>query len=223
MRGALFISAILKYLLGVILIGLLLFLPAGSFGFLNGWLLLGILFVPMFFAGLIMLVKNPELLKRRLNAKEETKNQSAIVKLSGLMFLLGFVVAALNYRFSWYMLPKGVSIAASVVFLVGYALYAVVLKQNTYLSRTIEIQEHQKVIDRGLYGVVRHPMYTATILMFLSVPLVLGSLISFAIFLCYPILIIVRLKDEERLLEKELDGYSAYKSKVRYRLIPFIW
>ncbi|MBQ3057809.1 MAG: isoprenylcysteine carboxylmethyltransferase family protein [Clostridia bacterium] len=219
----LFISAITKFILGVALVGLLIFLPAGSLSFFNGWWLLGILFIPMFLAGIVMMLKNPDLLKSRLNAKEKRQEQSLVVKLSGLMFVAGFIVAGLNFRFNLYTLPKGVSIGAAVVFLVAYILYAEVLRENTYLSRTIEVQENQKVIDTGLYGIVRHPMYSVTLLLFLSMPLVLGSIYSFVIFLTYPFIIAKRIKDEEKFLEKELDGYVQYKQKVKYRLIPFIW
>ena len=219
----LFISAITKFILGVALVGLLIFLPAGSLSFFNGWWLLGILFIPMFLAGIVMMLKNPDLLKSRLNAKEKRQEQSLVVKLSGLMFVAGFIVAGLNFRFNLYTLPKGVSIGAAVVFLVAYILYAEVLRENTYLSRTIEVQENQKVIDTGLYGIVRHPMYSVTLLLFLSMPLVLGSVYSFVIFLAYPFIIAKRIKDEEKFLEKELDGYVQYKQKVKYRLIPFIW
>lgn len=219
----LFISAITKFLSGVVLVGLLIFLPAGSLTFFNGWLLMGILFIPMFFAGIVMMFKNPDLLKSRLNAKESRKEQSLVVKLSGLMFLVGFIVAGLGFRFNWYTLPKGVVIGAAVVFLAAYILYAEVLRENTYLSRTIEVQKNQKVIDTGLYGIVRHPMYSVTLLLFLSMPLVLGSVYSFLIFLAYPFIIVKRIKDEEKFLENELDGYCQYKKKVKYRLIPFIW
>lgn len=219
----LFIEAITKFLLGVILVGLLIFLPAGTISYVNGWIFMGILFVPMFFAGLVMMAKNPNLLRSRLNAKEKQKNQSLVVKLSGLMFLLGFIVAGLNYRFGWYVLSLRTSIIAAVVFLFAYILYAEVLRENAYLSRTIEVQENQKVIDTGLYGVVRHPMYSATILLFLSMPIVLGSIYSFIIFLAYPIIIAMRIKGEEEFLEKELEGYKEYKNKVKYRMIPFIW
>ncbi len=219
----LFISAITKFILGAALVGLLIFLPAGNLSFFNGWLLMGILFIPMFFAGIVMMLKNPDLLKSRLNAKEKRGEQSLVVKLSGLMFLVGFVVAGLGFRFNLYTLPKGVSIGAAVAFLVAYILYAEVLRENTYLSRTIEIQENQKVIDTGLYGIVRHPMYSVTLLLFLSMPLVLGSIYSFLVFLAYPFIIAKRIKDEEKFLEKELDGYREYKQKVKYRLIPFIW
>jgi len=219
----LFISAITKFLLGVALVGLLIFLAAGSLSFFGGWLLLGILFIPMFFAGIVMMLKNPDLLKSRLNAKEKRQEQSLVVKLSGLMFVAGFIIAGLGFRFNLYTLPKGVSVGAAVVFLVAYILYAEVLRENTYLSRTIEVQENQKVIDTGLYGIVRHPMYSVTLLLFLSMPLVLGSIYSFLIFLGYPFIIAKRIKDEEKFLEKELDGYIQYKQKVKYRLIPFIW
>ena len=219
----LFVSAITKFLLGVALVGLLIFLPAGSLSFWSGWLLMGILFIPMFFAGIIMMFKNPDLLKSRLSAKENRKEQSLVVKLSGLMFVLGFIVAGLSFRFDWYILPKGVVIGAAVVFLVAYILYAEVLRENTYLSRTIEVKENQKVIDTGMYGIVRHPMYSVTLLLFLSMPLVLGSVYSFLIFLAYPFIIAKRIKDEEEFLEKELGWYAQYKQKVKYRLIPFVW
>ena len=223
MTVKLFTQAMIKFLLGVVLVGLLIFLPAGSFAYLNGWLLIGILFVPMFLAGIVMMFKNPELLKKRLNAKEKQKEQSLVVKLSGLMFLLGFIVAGLGFRFGWYTLPKGAVIAAVVVFLAAYLLYAEVLRENTYLSRTIEVQENQTVIDTGLYSIVRHPMYSVTLFLFLSMPLVLGSVYSFLIFLAYPFVIAKRIKNEEEFLEKELNGYRAYQQKVKYRLIPFIW
>ena len=223
MRTSLFLNAIAKYFLGLILVGLLLFVPAGTIHFFNGWLFMGILFVPMFFAGIIMLWKNPSLLEKRLQAKEKEKDQGLVIKLSGLMFLLGFIVAGLNFRFCLYMLPTYASIAAAVVFLVAYLLYAEVLRENTYLSRTIKVQENQKVIDTGLYGIVRHPMYSVTLLLFLSMPLVLGSLYAFMIFLAYPFIIAKRIKGEEAFLEKELEGYKEYKEKVRFRLIPFVW
>lgn len=219
----LFVQAIAKFLLGVVLVGLLVFLPAGSMSFVGGWIFMGILFVPMFIAGVVMMFKNPYLLEKRLDAKEKEAEQSLVVKLSGLMFLAGFVVAGLNYRFGWHTLPKVVTIGAAVVFMIAYALYAEVLRENTYLSRTIEVQEDQKVIDTGLYGIVRHPMYSVTLLLFLSMPLVLGSVYSFVIFLVYPFIIAKRIKNEEELLERELKGYKEYKQKVKYRLIPFIW
>ena len=218
-----FIQAIAKFLLGVVLVGVLLFLPAGTFSFFNGWLFMSILFIPMFLAGIVMMFKNPTLLKSRLDAKEKQKEQSLVIKLSGLMFLAGFIVAGLGVRFDWYILPTPVVIVATVLFLIAYLIYAEVLRENTYLSRTIEVQENQKVIDTGLYGIVRHPMYSATLLLFLSMPIVLGSVYSFLIFLAYPFIIAKRIKAEEEFLEKELSGYSEYKKKVKYRLIPFIW
>ncbi len=223
MTGKLFAQAITKFLCGVILVGVLIFLPAGTFSFPNGWLFMGILFVPMFVAGIVMLFINPQLLEKRLDAKEKQKEQSTVVKLSGLMFLAGFMVAGLGVRFDWYMLPQGVVIGAAVLFLVAYLLYAEVLRENTYLSRTIEVQENQKVIDTGLYGIVRHPMYSTTLLLFLAMPLVLGSIYSFIIFMAYPFIISRRIRYEEELLDRELSGYREYKEKVKYRLIPFIW
>ena len=223
MTTKLFISAILKFSLGVVLVGLLIFLPAGTFQYFNGWLFMGILFIPMFLAGLVMMAKNPKLLESRLDAKEKEAEQSLVVKLSGLMFLAGFIVAGLGVRFGWYTLPKFVVIASAIIFLIAYILYAEVLRENTYLSRTIEVQEGQTVIDTGLYGIVRHPMYSVTLLLFLSMPLVLGSVYSFIIFSMYPFIIAKRIKHEEEFLEKELDGYKEYKQKVKYRLIPFIW
>lgn len=219
----LFFQAITKFLLGISIIGLLIFLPAGSFNYFNGWLFMGILFVPITIAGIVMMYKNPELLEKRLNSKETEKDQNLVVKLSGLMFLAGFIVAGLGFRLDWYRLPTPASIGASVVFLIAYILYAEVMRENTYLSRTIQVEENQKVIDTGLYGIVRHPMYSATLLLFLAMPLVLGSVFSFIIFLAYPFIIAKRIKGEEELLEKELEGYSEYKHKVKYRLIPFIW
>ena len=218
-----FFQAITKFVLGIVLVALLIFLPAGTLSFFNGWLFMGVLFVPMFSAGIVMMFKNPELLKKRLDAKEEQKEQSLVVQFSGLMFLIGFIIAGLGVRFGWYILPKGVVIASAVIFLFAYVLYAEVLRENTYLSRTIEVQENQKVIDTGLYGIVRHPMYSVTLLLFLSMPLILGSIYSFMIFLAYPFIIAKRIKGEEEFLERELVGYLEYKQKVKYRLIPFIW
>ena len=219
----LFIQAITKYILGVFVIGLLIFLPAGTISFLNGWIFMGLLFVPMFFAGIILMVKNPDLLRKRLNAKEKLDEQGIVIKLSGLMFVVGFVIAGLGYRFHWFMLPTSITVVAVVVFLCSYALYAEVLRENTYLSRTIEVQDNQKVIDTGLYGIVRHPMYSVTLLLFLSMPLVLGSVFAFIIFFAYPFIIAKRIKSEEQFLEKELAGYSEYKKKVKYRMVPYIW
>ena len=223
MNKRLFISAILKFLLGVVLVGALIFLPAGTFNYLGGWLLMGILFIPMFAAGIVMMIKNPALLKSRLNAKEKDREQDLVVKLSGLMCIGGFIVAGLGVRFGWYSLPLPVTIVGTCLFIVAYILYAEVLRENTYLSRTIEVQENQRVVDTGLYGIVRHPMYAVTLLLFLSMPLVLGSLYSLLIFLVYPFIIAKRIKNEEKFLEENLEGYKDYKSKVRYRLIPFIW
>ena len=223
MTMKLFLSAITKFLSGVALVGMLIFLPAGSFSYFNGWLLMGILFVPILVAGIVMMFKNPNLLKSRLNAKEKQQEQNIVIKASGLMFLSGFTIAGLGFRFHWYALPMGVVAGAAVVFLVAYILYAEVLRENTYLSRTIEVQEHQKVIDTGLYGIVRHPMYSVTLLLFLSMPIVLGSVYAFLIFLTYPFIIAKRIKHEEKFLEEELDGYREYKQKVKFRLIPFVW
>ena len=223
MTTKLFLQAITKFLVGVVLVGLLIFLPAGTILYLNGWLFMGILFIPMFCAGIVMMLINPELLKKRLNAKEKQEEQTIVVKLSGLMFLLGFAVAGLGVRFQWYMLPNEVVLVSAAVFLLAYILYAEVLRENTYLSRTIEVQNNQKVIDTGVYGIVRHPMYSATLLLFLSMPLVLGSIYSFIIFLAYPLIIAKRIKGEEEFLERELVGYREYKKKVKYRLIPFVW
>ena len=219
----LFLQAITKFILGVVMVGLLIFLPAGTFSYFNGWLFMGILFIPMFFAGIVMMFTNPDLLKKRLNAKEKQEEQSIVIKLSGCMFLIGFMIAGFGVRFDWYMLSRKVTMVSAVVFLLAYILYAEVLRENTYLSRTIEVQENQKVIDTGLYGIVRHPMYSVTLLLFLSMPLVLGSIYSFLVFLAYPFIIAKRIEGEEKFLERELAGYYEYKQKVKYRLLPFIW
>ena len=223
MTAKLFTQALLKFLCGVVLVGVLVFLPAGTPAFCNGWLLMGLLFIPMFLAGIVMMVKNPDLLRKRLDAKEKQRDQSLVVKLSGLMFLIGFIVAGLDARFAWSRLPLWVVITAAAVILAAYILYAEVLRENAYLSRTIEVQENQTVIDTGLYGIVRHPMYSATLLLFLSMPLILGSIYALLVFLAYPLIIAKRIKGEEAFLEKELAGYREYKQKVPYRLIPFIW
>ncbi len=223
MTAKLFFEALFKFLLGVVLVGILIFLPAGTVFFFQGWLLMSVLFLPMLLAGIVMMIRSPDLLRKRLDAKEKQKEQGIVIKMSGLMLLAGFILAGLNYRFSWYTLPKEVSIGASVVFLIAYALWAEVLRENAYLSRTIEVQEGQRVVDTGLYGVVRHPMYAASLLLFLSMPLVLGSLYSLAVFLTYPMIIAVRIRHEEAFLEKELEGYAAYRKRVKYRLIPRIW
>ena len=223
MDKGLFIQAITKFLGGLILVGLLLFLPAGSLHYWQAWLLMGILFVPMFCAGLVMMAKNQDLLRKRLNAKEEEKEQQTVVKLSGLLFIAAFIVAGLNWRFGWCVLPDWAVWISAGVFLVCYLLYAEVLRENTYLSRTIEVQEDQKVIDTGLYGIVRHPMYMATTVLFLTMPLVLASPISFFIMLGYLPVIVKRIRNEEKVLEEGLEGYSEYKKKVKYRIIPLIW
>lgn len=223
MDKGLFIQAITKFLGGLILVGLLLFLPAGSLYYWQAWLLMGILFVPMFCAGLVMMAKNQDLLRKRLNAKEEEKEQQTVVKLSGLLFIAAFIVAGLNWRFGWCVLPDWAVWISAGVFLVCYLLYAEVLRENTYLSRTIEVQEDQKVIDTGLYGIVRHPMYMATTVLFLTMPLVLASPISFFIMLGYLPVIAKRIRNEEKVLEEGLEGYSEYKKKVKYRIIPLIW
>ena len=223
MTAKLFLQAIAKVTVGLVLVGLLLFLPAGSFAYWNAWLFLGILFIPMIIAGFVLMARNPELLKKRLNAKEEQKEQKLVVALSGVMFLLAFIVAGLNFRFQWVIQPVWVSIAGAVVFLLAYVMYAEVLRENTYLSRTVEVQEGQQVISTGLYGVVRHPMYSATLFLFLSMGIVLGSPISFIILLCYIPIIAIRMKNEEKVLSEGLPGYTEYIQKVRYRVIPYIW
>ena len=223
MNKKLFASGIVKFLSGIVIVGLPLFLSAGSFDYWNAWLFMGILFIPMFIAGLILMKKNPYLLEKRLNAKEEQSEQKTVIALSGIMFLVGFVVAGLDYRFQWIKLPEWVVTVGAVVFLTAYGLYAEVLRENTYLSRTVEVQENQEVIDTGLYGIVRHPMYAVTVILFLSMPIVLGSVISFMVFLAYPFIIAGRIKNEEKVLEEGLAGYKEYKQKVKYRLVPFIW
>ncbi len=222
-KNHLFIQAISKFLLGVVIIGALLFLSAGSLRYWQGWLLMGILFIPMFCAGLVMVVKNPELLRKRLNAREGEKEQKTVVRFSGLLFFAAFVIAGLNWRFGWCVLPDWAVWVSAGLFLVCYLLYAEVLRENTYLSRTIEVQENQKVIDTGLYGIVRHPMYMATTVLFLAKPLVLASPFSFLIMLLYIPLIAKRIKNEEKVLEEGLAGYKEYKQKVKYKVIPFIW
>ena len=223
MDKGLLTQALAKFFLGVIVMGFLIFLPAGSFRFWQGWLLMGILFVPMFAAGLVMMGKNPELLRKRLNAKEKEAEQRTVVKLSGLLFILAFVVAGLNWRFGWWILPNWAVWVAAGLFLGAYLLYAEVLRENTYLSRTIEVQENQKVIDTGLYGIVRHPMYMATTILFLTMPLVLASPLSFIIMSGYIPVIAKRIKNEEKVLEEGLEGYAKYKKKVKYRLLPMVW
>ena len=219
----LLIEALTKYICGFLLVGLLIFLPAGTFCYTYGWLFMGLLFVPMLIAGFVMLYKSPAFLKKRLDTKEKQQTQKGVVAVSGLMFIVGFVVAGLDFRFGWSAMPAWVVITASVLFLVAYALYAEVMGENAYLSRTIKVEEGQTVVDTGLYGVVRHPMYAVTILLFLMIPLILGSWYALIVFAFYPAIIIMRLKDEEDLLTRELPGYAAYKQKVKYRIIPFVW
>ena len=216
-------EALAKFFGGLILVGLMIFLPAGTLDYPGGWLLMGLLFGPMLIAGFVMLFKSPEFLAKRLDAKEKQKSQQGIVGLSGLMFVAGFVLAGLDCRFGWSRMPGAVTVAASVLFLLAYGLYAEVMRENAWLSRTVKVEEGQKVVDTGLYGIVRHPMYMATIFLFLMIPLILGSWISLAVFCCYPAIIILRLKDEEKLLERELPGYAEYMKKVKYRILPFIW
>lgn len=219
----LLLNALIKYMLGVLLVGFLIFLPAGTLNFFGGIIFMVVLFVPIFILGVILFIKSPELLKKRLDGKETEKTQKGVVGFSALVFLVGFIVAGMDFRFGWSNLSKTVCIIAAIIFLLSYFLYAEVMRENAYLSRKIEVAENQKVINTGLYGIVRHPMYFATVLMFLMIPLILGSLISFIIFLAYPFIIAVRIKDEEKMLEENLSGYKEYKLKVKYRLIPFIW
>lgn len=223
MTFTLCLSALLKFLLGVVLVAALLFIPAGTLNYPNAILLMVILFVPMFLAGLVLMVKNPDLLRRRLKVKEEQGEQRKIIAATGFMFVVGFILAGLDFRLDWLPLPQIISKVSAILFLLAYALYTEVLRENTYLSRTVMVEEEQKVINTGLYGLIRHPMYSATIILFLTMPLVLGSLIAFLVFLPYPIMIIKRLKNEEQVLSKELTGYTEYQKKVRYRLIPYIW
>ena len=223
MDTKLFFQALSKFLIGLIIICILLFIPAGTLDYPNGWLFIALLFIPMFFAGIIMLFKSPDLLRRRLNAKESEDEQKTVILVSGIIFLLAFILAGLNFRFGWFKLPSLVIIIASVIFLLAYIMYAEVLRENEYLSRTVEVSENQKVVDSGLYGLVRHPMYTSTIFLFLSMPLVLDSIFSFIVMLVYPIIIIFRIRNEEKVLENELIGYKEYKEKVKYKLIPYLW
>lgn len=219
----LLVEALTKFFCGLVLVGLLIFLPAGTIYYTYGWLLIGLLFGPMLIAGFVMLHKSPEFLKKRLDAKEKQGTQKGVVAFSGLMFIIGFLVAGLDFRFGWSTMPTWVVVTASVLFLIAYALYAQVMRQNAYLSRTIKVEAGQTVVDTGMYGVVRHPMYAVTILLFLMIPLVLGSWFALIAFVFYPAIIIVRLKDEEELLTRELPGYAEYKQKVKYRIIPFVW
>lgn len=223
MDKKLFIQAIVKYLLGIILFSILLFVPAGTVYYWNAWLLIGSLFIPMFIVGIVLAIKNPELLRKRLNAKEKEAKQKSVILFGALMFVSGLLVAGLDYRYQCLVLPRWLVLTSTALFLFAYLLYTEVLRENTYLSRTIEVQENHKVVDTGLYGIVRHPMYTSTILLFLSMPLMLGSFFSFVIFMIYPVVIVKRIRNEEEVLEKSLEGYSEYKRRIKYRLIPFIW
>lgn len=223
MTKELFLQAIIKFISGIILMGLLLFVPAGTIHYPNGWILMAILFIPMFIAGIIMMIYNPELLKKRLNAKEEQNDQKTVIALSGIMFLAAFITAGFNYRFNWMHFPKWVVYLGIVLFLASYAMFGEVLRENTYLSRTVEVQENQKVVDTGLYGIIRHPMYSATLILFLSMGLVLDSPISFLILLTYIPIIAKRIENEEKVLEEGLEGYKEYKQKVKYKVIPLIW
>lgn len=223
MTTKLFVQALTKFIAGLLLVGLLLFLPAGTFYFWQAWLFIGILFMPMFFAGIVLMIRQPELLRKRLDAKEKQGEQKWVVALSGLMFIAVFVVAGLSRRFGWYMLPDGAVYVATIIFLAAYAMYAEVMRENVWLSRTVEVQENQQVVSTGLYGIVRHPMYAATLLLFLSMPLVLASPWSFVIMLIYIPIIALRIRNEEQVLERELKGYTEYKQRVRYKVIPFIW
>lgn len=223
MNGKLMKDAGLKLGLGMVLLAVLVFLPAGTFRFWNGWLLMAVLFLPMLVLGIYLLLKRPALLEQRLKSKETQREQNLVVKLSGLMFLIGFVLAGMDFRFGWTDLPDWISYIAAILFLLSYLLYAEVLRENPWLSRTVEVQEEQTVVSTGLYGIVRHPMYSATLLLFLSMPLILGSLLSFLVFLAYPVIIAKRIRNEEALLETELMGYDTYRKNVRWRLIPFIW
>ena len=216
-------EAIIKFASGVILIGLLLFLPAGTIRWKNGWLLMGVLFIPMFLAGMVMLYKAPDLLQSRLKAKESQKEQKDVIRYSGLLFLATFILAGLNYRFSWIPLPNWIVRSAVVVFLAAYCLFGEVLRENRYLSRTIQVQEGQTIVDTGVYGIVRHPMYFATVFLFLSMPLILGSVLSFILMLLYIPIIMKRIRNEEEILARELTGYDDYRKKVKYRLLPLIW
>lgn len=216
-------NALAKFTCGLVMVALLIFLPAGTVNFAKGWLFMGLLFVPMLIAGFVMLFKSPEFLAKRLDVKEKQSTQKGVIAVSGLMFIAGFVVAGLDYQFGWSQMPAPVTVIASVLFLIAYALYAEVMRENAYLSRTIKVEEGQTVVDTGLYGIVRHPMYMASILLFLMMPIVLGSWYALIVFAVYPAVIVVRLKDEEELLTRELSGYAEYKKKVKYRIIPFIW
>lgn len=219
----LFVQGITKFLLGIILVGVLLFVPAGTLDYINAWLLMGLLFIPMFIVGILLMIINPDLLKRRLDAKEQEQEQKEVIVLSGLMFITGFIIAGLNYKYNWITLSNTTVVIASILFVISYLLYGEILRENSYLLRTIKVEKDQKVVDTGFYGIIRHPMYAVTIPLFLSMPIILNSPISFIIFLIYPFIIIKRINNEEKVLEKDLKGYKEYQKKVKYKLIPFIW
>ena len=223
MTFKLFIQGLIKFIIGIILVGLLIFIPAGSINFTKGWLFMGLLFIPMFIVGIILMIFNPKLLERRLNAKEKENDQKIVLLLSGIVFILGFIICGLNYRFNWLRMPYRLTYIFSIMFLIFYFLYCEILRENPFLNRTIEVRKDDKVIDTGFYAVVRHPMYSITLMLFLLIPLVLGSIHAFFIFLLFPIIFIKRIINEEKVLEKDLKGYIEYKKKVKYRLIPFIW
>ena len=223
MDSDLILQAFKKFILGLLLVGALLFIPAGTLNYPNGWLFISLLFIPMFIVGIILIFKDPDLLKKRLNAKEEESEQKLVLLVSGLMFISAFIIAGLNFRFNWSELPQIIVIISYIVFLIAYIMYGEVLRENKYLARTVGVQDNQKVIDSGLYGIVRHPMYTSTILLFLTIPLILGSIYSFVICLIYPVILSFRIRNEEKVLEKELKGYKEYKQKVKYKILPFIW
>lgn len=222
-KGTLLFRTIINFLMGVVMVGVLLFAPAGTFRYWNGWLFLALLFVPMIILGLYLWIKQPDLLAKRLSSKEKESEQKQVILISALVFVAGFVVAAVDFRFGWSQVPIWLVVVASVLLVISYGLYAEVMRENAYLSRTVEVQENQKVIDTGLYGIVRHPMYSATILLYLSIPLVLGSIYSFLIFLMFPLVIAKRISNEEAVLEKGLEGYTSYKQRVKHKIIPFIW
>lgn len=222
-KGTLLFRTIINFLMGVVMVGVLLFAPAGTFLFWNAWLFLALLFVPMLIIGIYLWIKQPDLLAKRLSSKEKESEQKQVILMSAVVFVAGFVVAAVDFRFGWSQLPIWLVVVASVLLVISYGLYAEVMRENAYLSRTVEVQENQKVIDTGLYGIVRHPMYSATILLYLSIPLVLGSIYSFLLFLMFPFVIAKRISNEETVLEKGLDGYTSYKQRVKYKIIPFIW
>lgn len=223
MKIKLLIQACVKFILGLVFIGILLFLPAGTFEYWNAWLFIALLFIPMFLVGIILWVKNPQLLEKRLKNKEKENTQKTVINVSVIVFIIGFIISGLDFRYEWSQISIEFVILGSIMLIISYGLYVEVMRENTYLSRIIEVQKEQKVIDTGLYRIVRHPMYFSTILLFLSFPIVLGSVFSFIIFLVFPFLLVKRIKNEEEVLEKELDGYKEYKQKVKYRLIPFIW